>query len=137
MSRLATLHIRTPEGVVFSQELAGPMARFLAWFIDVLCLLAFVFLLNMLLTVFAFVSLGFAQAVGMLLFFVFYVGYGIYTEWRWRGQTIGKRVLRLRVVDVHGLRLKFSQVLIRNLLRPVDMQPLFFYLVGGLASLQG
>jgi len=135
MNRLATLHIRTPEGVVFSQELAGPMARFLAWFVDVLCLLAFVFLLNMVLAMFAFISFGLAQAVGMLSFFVFYVGYGIYTEWRWRGQTIGKRVLRLRVVDVHGLRLKFSQVLIRNLLRPVDMQPLFFYLVGGLASL--
>lgn len=135
MSRLATLHIRTPEGVVFSQELAGPMVRFLAWFIDVLCLLAFVFLLNMVLTMFAIVSFGLAQAIGMLSFFVFYIGYGIYTEWRWRGQTIGKRVLRLRVVDVHGLRLKFSQVLIRNLVRFVDMQPMFFYLVGGLASL--
>jgi len=98
-----------------------------------------VFLLNMvltmLLTMVSVISLGIAQAVGMLLFFVFYLGYGIYTEWRWRGQTVGKRVLRLRVVDVHGLRLKFSQVLIRNLLRAVDMQPLFFYLVGGLASL--
>jgi uncharacterized RDD family membrane protein YckC len=135
MSRLAILHIRTPEGIVFSQELAGPMTRFLAWFIDGLCLLAFVFLLMTALSVFGFLSPDIAQAVGTLGMFVFYLGYGIYTEWRWRGQTIGKRVLRLRVVDVHGLRLKFSQVLIRNLLRPVDMQPLFFYLVGGLASL--
>ena len=77
MNRLATLHIRTPEGVVFSQELAGPMVRFLAWFIDVLCLLAFVFLLNMVLAIFAFISFGLAQAVGMLSFFLFYVGYGI------------------------------------------------------------
>ena len=135
MSRLATLHIRTPEGIVFSQELAGPMARFLAWFIDVLCLMAFSAVLNTVLAVFHVFSFGMAQAFGMLLFFAFYIGYGVYTEWRWRGQTVGKRVLRLRVVDVHGLRLKFSQVLIRNLLRPVDMQPLVFYLVGGLASL--
>src|SRR5262245_59021677 len=127
MSRLATLHIRTPEGVVFSQELAGPMARFLAWFVDVLCLVVFVFVLNIVLSIFMFVSLGVAQAVGILLFFIFNLGYGIYTEWRWRGQTVGKRMFRLRVVDVHGLRLKFSQVLIRNLLRPVDMQPAFFY----------
>lgn len=135
MNRLATLHIRTPEGVVFSQELAGPMARFLAWFIDVLCIFAFGFVLYIALMIFAVISLGVAQAIGMLLSFVFYLGYGIYTEWRWRGQTVGKRVLRLRVVDVHGLRLKFSQVLIRNLLRPVDMQPLVFYFVGGLTSL--
>jgi hypothetical protein len=44
-------------------------------------------------------------------------------EWRWRGQTIGKRVLRLRVVDAQGLRLHFTQVVLRNLLRFVDMLP--------------
>jgi uncharacterized RDD family membrane protein YckC len=100
-----------------------------------LCLFTFGFVLYIMLMIFAVVSFGVAQAIGTLLMFAFYLGYGIYTEWRWRGQTVGKRVLRLRVVDVHGLRLKFSQVLIRNLLRPVDMQPVVFYLVGGLASL--
>ena len=31
MTRTNSLLIRTPEGVVFSQTLAGPVARFLAW----------------------------------------------------------------------------------------------------------
>ena len=31
-----SLFIRTPEGIVFSQLLAGPVTRFLAWFIDLL-----------------------------------------------------------------------------------------------------
>ena len=56
------------------------------------------------------------------------------TEWAWRGQTIGKRLLRLRVMDAQGLRLQFHQVLLRNLLRFVDMLPAL-YLVGGLACL--
>jgi uncharacterized RDD family membrane protein YckC len=134
MSKTATLNIRTPEGVVFSQQLAGPMTRFLAWSIDLLVLIAFVFLLNIILAFFSVISIEIAQAAGMLMFFAFSIGYGIFTEWRWRGQTLGKRALRLRVVDVHGLRLKFGQIVIRNLLRPVDMLP-GPYLLGGLACL--
>src|SRR5438445_437216 len=34
------LTICTPEGIVFSQLLAGPVARFIAWFIDALCMFA-------------------------------------------------------------------------------------------------
>jgi hypothetical protein len=62
------------------------------------------------------------------------IGYALACEWWWRGQTLGKRILRLRVVDATGLRLQFSQVVIRNLLRFVDSLPAF-YLVGGLAAL--
>jgi hypothetical protein len=62
------------------------------------------------------------------------IGYGILTEWYWRGQTIGKRFMRLRVMDERGLRLHFSQIVIRNLLRVVDILPAF-YLVGGTACL--
>jgi hypothetical protein len=47
---------------------------------------------------------------------------------------VGKRLLRLRVVDIQGLRLQFGQIVIRNLLRFVDALPLF-YLVGGVACL--
>jgi len=129
-----TLNIRTPEGVVFSQQLAGPMTRMLAWSIDLLVLFGLTVLLIFVLMFLSIVSIGIAQAVGALAFFVLKMGYSIFTEWRWRGQTIGKRTLRLRVVDVHGLRLKFGQVVIRNLLRTVDMLP-GPYLVGGLACL--
>src|SRR5205823_2408687 len=76
----------------------------------------------------------FARAIIVLAYFVIQVGYGIVTEWFWRGQTLGKRLLRLRVMDAQGLRLQFSQIVIRNLLRFVDMLPAF-YLVGGIACL--
>jgi hypothetical protein len=47
---------------------------------------------------------------------------------------VGKRLLHLRVMDEQGLKLQFSQVVIRNLLRIVDSLPAL-YLVGGIASL--
>jgi len=73
-----------------------------------------------------------ATALAVILYFAVSVGYGIVLEWRWHGQTLGKRVMGLRVVDAQGLRLQLSQVILRNLLRLVDMLPLV-YLVGGVA----
>lgn len=132
MPRANMLLIRTPEGIVFSQVLAGPLSRFLAWLIDLACILALTSLVGTLLGVIGFISVDMAYAMGILVQFAIMLGYGMYCEWFWRGQTIGKRAMRLRVVDAQGLRLKFSQVVIRNLLRFVDMLPLA-YLVGGLA----
>src|SRR6266850_4857782 len=134
MSKTNTLLLRTPEGVVFSQLLASPLSRFIAWLIDAVVLIAVLSLLGVVLAMLTVVGGEFVQALGLLLYFALSLGYSIYFEWFWRGQTLGKRILRLRVVDAQGLRLKFSQVVIRNLLRAVDMLPLF-YLVGGLACL--
>lgn len=134
LSRISTLTIRTPEGVVFALQLASPVTRFLAWAIDFLCLTAVMTVLSAALTLLNLVSIDFARAVSALLFFLLQIGYGLFCEWLWRGQTIGKRMLRLRVVDASGLRLQFSQVVIRNLIRFVDMLPAF-YLVGGASTL--
>lgn len=132
MSKTNTLRIRTPEGILFSQLLAGPLTRFIAWLIDFLCILGVTWAMGMLLGLLSIVSFWVAQAARILIYFAVSIGYRMVLEWFWRGQTVGKRVLRLRVVDVQGLRLQFSQIVIRNLLRFIDALPLA-YLVGGLA----
>jgi hypothetical protein len=68
----------------------------------------------------------------IVAYFVISIGYGVFFEWKWRGQTVGKRLFRLRVIDVQGLRLQFHQILMRNLLRAVDSLPAT-YLIGGIA----
>src|SRR5690606_27140646 len=73
-----------------------------------------------------------AAALATLLYFTLAVGYAIYCEIRLRGQTLGKRLMGLRVVDASGMRLRPVQVVLRNLLRPVDVLP-GGYLLGGLA----
>lgn len=134
MSKTNSLQIRTPEGVVFSQLLAGPVTRFIAWLVDFATLTSVMMLLGVILGLLSLVGGDFVIAFNVILFFLLNLGYNIWFEWRWRGQTLGKRVMRLRVVDAQGLRLKFNQIVIRNLLRTVDMLP-FFYLVGGAACL--
>ena len=129
-----TLLIQTPEGIVFSLPLAGPVTRFLAWSVDVVCMAALCVAAGSVLGLLGLVSFDFARAAMVFASFVIQTGYGIVMEWFWRGQTIGKRLLRLRVMDAQGLRLQFSQIVIRNLLRFIDMLPAF-YLVGGIACL--
>ena len=132
MAKTNTLLIRTPEGVLFSQLLAGPVSRFTAWIIDFVCIMAATSALGMVIGFLSIFSVGVAQAIQIILFFVISIGYRMVLEWHWRGQTLGKRFLRLRVVDAQGLHLTLSQIVIRNLLRFIDALPLC-YLVGGIA----
>jgi uncharacterized RDD family membrane protein YckC len=129
--KTSMLFIRTPEGIVFSQSPAGPVTRFFAWFIDQLCISAAMMLLGSVFSLLELVSWNFASALYVLAYFIISIGYGIFFEWTWRGQTVGKKLLRLRVVDVEGMGLQFNQIVVRNLLRFVDALPLFYF-VGGL-----
>ena len=133
--KLNTLTIRTPEGIEFSLLLAGPVTRFLAWSVDFLAILALSKLLGVVFGIAGIISRDLATAANILGYFLVSIGYGIFLEWYWHGQTLGKRLLRLRVADTHGLQLQFSQVVIRNLLRFIDSLPVLFYLVGGLTCL--
>jgi uncharacterized RDD family membrane protein YckC len=132
--RRNSLVVRTPEGIEFSILLAGPVVRFLAWSIDLACISLVTITVGSLLRLFSIINLDLGMALVILANFIISVGYSICCEWFWRGQTMGKRLLRLRVVDEQGLRLQFSQVVVRNLLRIVDSFPLL-YMAGGVTCL--
>lgn len=134
LERMHVLRVRTPEGVAFTMRLASPVLRAGALMIDFAAVSAVWSFVGLLLSTLNLVSVDLAGLVLTVGYFVVSQGYAIATEWLWRGQTLGKRVLRLRVVDARGLRLSFAQVVLRNLLRFVDGLPLF-YLVGGVAAL--
>jgi uncharacterized RDD family membrane protein YckC len=126
------LEILTPEGVTFSYRLAGPVARFMAWGVDLLCIMMLWIVLGWGMSAIAALHRDIAQAITLLGYFAILIGYGMVLEWFWRGQTVGKRFMKLRVIDGQGLRLQPQQIVVRNLLRTVDMLP-FAYLVGGLS----
>lgn len=131
--RTNTLRIATPDGVVFDLPLAGPAARGAAVFVDFL-LIAIIMngIHAALIPIAAFLpDLGYGLAI--LLFFAIQLLYGMTLEWFWGGRTLGKRLFQLRVIDDRGLRLRPSQVVLRNLMRSIDSMPAF-YLVGGICS---
>lgn len=126
------LIIETPEGIDFSLRLASPVIRCLAWVLDLFCISVITSALSSLINLFSIISVDITLAVRIISIFVVSIGYGIIMEYFWRGQTVGKNLFKLRVMDIQGLNLQLHQVIIRNLLRFVDILPLF-YMVGGLA----
>ena len=127
------LTIQTPEGVTFRLPLAGPVTRMLACTLDLLISSGIAAIGQSLLRPLASLAPDYYAAIVMLIYFAINLLYSMVAEIVWRGQTPGKRLLKLRVVDSQGLRLDGSQIIIRNLLRPADMLPVF-YLLGGIVS---
>jgi uncharacterized RDD family membrane protein YckC len=65
----------------------------------------------------------------ILLNFIVSMGYFILLEANWNGQTVGKKVVGIRVAREDGGPIDMQQAAIRNLLRIIDVLP-FLYLVG-------
>jgi uncharacterized RDD family membrane protein YckC len=126
--------VETPEGVRFALPLAGVVARFLALVIDMLAISIICTVLERIAGIVGWVSPDSMVALTVLGYFAITIGYGILFEWIWHGQTPGKRVLSLKVMDANGLKLQASQIAVRNLMRAVDSLPAL-YIVGGVAAL--
>lgn len=118
--RLDTLRtVETPEGVWLELRVAGPIARALAFGVDVLIRLMLYSLLGSMLG-----RLGEA-GTGMLMLVVFCVEwfYPVLFEVLWDGQTPGKKALSLAVVHDDGRPVGWGASLLRNLMLFADFLP--------------
>jgi uncharacterized RDD family membrane protein YckC len=132
MTSRDSLIIRTPEGIEFALPLAGPVARMLALSVDIAVIAMLGDVIKNLLAPLQIFGPDIAAAVSVVGYFAITLIYGAVLEWIWRGQTVGKRLFGLRVVDSRGFRLEPSQVIVRNVMRAIDTLPAL-YLVGGIA----
>ena len=131
--RAETVLIRTPEGIEFNLPLAGPFSRMLAFAVDLAAIAAAGAVPGALGGSSPALQRGCSPKRDHGLIFRGFTalrnpersGFG-------EGQTLGKRLLGLRVVEASGLRLRPSQIIVRNLLRFVDLLP-GLYLVGGIS----
>jgi uncharacterized RDD family membrane protein YckC len=128
--------ISTPENVDLHLELAGLGNRILAAFVDHL-----IIALLLLITVAACVGIAvsidnshlptdtktilyyYLIGICLLVLFVINFGYFIFFEGTWHGQTPGKRICGIRVIEQNGQPAGWSAILIRNLVRIVDELP--------------
>jgi uncharacterized membrane protein SpoIIM required for sporulation/uncharacterized RDD family membrane protein YckC len=137
-----TVQVETPEHVVLSYSVAGVGSRALAALIDyALWLVTWMLIYNVLAPLFSRNAKGEAEsAMGMwvlglliLLTFGSLFGYYVLFEGLRDGQTPGKRFMNLRVVQDGGYSVSFAASAVRNIVRVVDMQPAFLYVVGMLS----
>ena len=126
------LTIETPEQIALEFPLAGVGSRFLAMAFDSLLqaaaftvLGAIALLARGVFGVGAGLSSPGLWILAILLFIAFaiYSGYFAAFEALWNGQTPGKRLVGLRVIDVSGRPVTVYAAIVRNLLRIVDQLP--------------
>jgi uncharacterized RDD family membrane protein YckC len=130
----AELTVATSEGVLFRLPLAGPASRLYAMLLDTAIVLGAVNGVGLLVYWIFAKAPGFAVMVITLAEFAIGFVYGALLEGFWNGQTIGKRLFHLRVIDQSGLPLRIEQAWARNLMRVFDALP-FAYLAGGISVL--
>ena len=122
----------TPSNIEVEYRLAGAGSRFGAFVIDfslqVVAIIVFAWItISVSGGFFPYRGLtggisGTVLAILLIGFFVIYFGYFIFFEYMMNGQTIGKRILGLRVIQENGEPANFFQILIRGFLRSsVDM----------------
>src|SRR3954447_11339894 len=133
-STTAELTIATAEGVLFRLPLAGPASRLYAMLLDTTIVLGTVNGIGMLVYWIFAKAPGFGLMVITLAELAIGFAYCALLEGFWNGQTIGKRLFHLRVIDQTGLPLRIEQAWVRNLMRVFDALP-FGYLVGGISAL--
>jgi uncharacterized RDD family membrane protein YckC len=126
-----TLQIDTPENVTFDYDVAGIGSRFLSALVDTLLMLLLqviifgtLFLVGVQLdNLFSDSAPAWLIAILSLVAFVFFWGYYIFFEILWNGQTPGKRWVGLRVIRLDGMPVTAAEVVIRNLVRLIDLMP--------------
>lgn len=125
--------ISTPENVDLHLELAGIGNRILAAIIDTIIsyvLVAAVALVLYLIYMGANLAplsssaraivASIAIFVGLIVIFAILFGYYIFFEGRWQGQTPGKKLVNIRVIEQNGQPVSWAAVCIRNLIRTLD-----------------
>lgn len=121
--------VQTPESVELEFTLAGIGNRTLALLIDytiwsaalLMFLIVWGILAIQLPNYLDTTSLGlWLNAIALLIGFGIYVGYFVFFETIWRGQTIGKRYAKIRVIRDDGQPAGLPQAILRALLRPID-----------------
>lgn len=110
-----------PEGVPLKFEVASLGARFAAQLADLLITTVAIICMIIL---FSFAGLNngsFLFAFAALMFFAVRVPYYVLTELLWNGQTLGKRMMGLRVISADGRQVTPYAVTVRNFMKEAEV----------------
>jgi uncharacterized RDD family membrane protein YckC len=128
------LRMETPEQIDVDLELVGLGSRLFAKVLDVILK---IIITGFLLIIVA-IGIGesklldkpstFTIAILVAGTYLLWLGYGVFFESRWNGQTPGKYLVGIRVIQEGGAPIDFRAAGIRNLLCVADMIPVFYIL---------
>lgn len=138
MSSADRYTLETPENIEVEFELAGLGSRFCAMFIDTLLITLIALVLFLLFLILGVVFVPSISDFGSgarhldnwllavilaIVAVVIFDGYFVFFELMMRGQTPGKRSMKVRVIRDDGTPTTINEILVRNILRLVDFLP--------------
>ncbi len=113
--------ILSPEGVPLTLRIAGIGVRLAAQITDVLITITASVCILILLGLMQLTEPQTLFAIGALLFFLTRVPYYVVTELIWNGQTLGKRMMKIKVVSHDGRSLSTHAIVLRNLMKEAEI----------------
>jgi uncharacterized RDD family membrane protein YckC len=122
--------VETPEGIALQLRAAGAMPRACAWATDALIRLAMLWGIAAVFAVLGNSGVGLYAIALFALMWLYPVLFEVLSD----GQTPGKKMMRLRVINANGTPVTWIASIVRNLMRTVDMLP-FGYAFGFVACL--
>jgi uncharacterized RDD family membrane protein YckC len=113
--------ILSPEGVPLTLRIAGIGVRLAAQITDILITITASVCILILLGLMQLTEPQTLFAIGALLFFLTRVPYYVVTELIWNGQTLGKRMMKIKVVSHDGRSLSTHAIVLRNLMKEAEI----------------
>ncbi len=115
---MSTINITTPQNIELEFELGSLGDRVVGTIIDWLIIFAYVAI------ILVFANFGNTKTSGfsflLFLFFLPVVFYSLLSETLLNGQSLGKKVMKIKVISLSGEQASFSQYLIRWVFRLID-----------------
>jgi uncharacterized RDD family membrane protein YckC len=129
---MQTIRITTTQNIDIDYEVAGLGERIVAYIIDMA-----IFIVVIIATFIVIATVGSLQNGGgvitngliLIIYAVLFVFYDLICETAMNGQSVGKRVMKIKVISLDGSRPRFGQYLLRWLFRIIDF-PLTSYACG-------
>jgi len=132
---VSTLAVSTPFNIDLELAIAPFGKRLGAWAIDIAVLLLYTIAFYQLVFDEIYMDENTSTFVGLLAFGVPWALYDFLQEVFFHGQSIGKRAVGIRVVDIGGAEASVSQLMLRSVLRIVDFAPATFGLPALISAL--
>ena len=123
---MSQLYINTTQNVNVEFNLASLGSRILAQLLDLVFKACYVTTVLIILNYFDFftrISIMdyWSFAALIILFFLPVIFYSVFQEVIWNGQTLGKKIMKIRVIKIDGFNAGFADYAIRWLFRVIDV----------------